>query len=576
MRRIAHALFLLLTGALPLRAQSTESRSVTLLRTNGPPSLLAAAEIVRADPDGVLLLDTNPMRAANERFLEAWRPTQIRTIEDAQKDQPAEAGAARRRQLATVNILLAKNTDSSDSINSDEFRALQSAIESRTKRGPIDTLVLCNPSDPLTNLAPLVLRNRNAVLLMTNDKGDDAGDVIRRALKMPGLERVENLLILGSPTAIPPERRANPLAGKDEFIEMEPGTPTGNEPYSLAVGRLFHADPGVVALTLARARLLPAAGASRSALVASNPGGSLPMLETFSRTSVRELESCGYQTTSLIGDQLSPGQLRRRLPEADVFLWEGHHNTLIKDWGFATWTEPLRPSFMFLQSCLALTEDKTGHLFERGAIAVVGSSSRTYSATGGAFSLGYLDAVLYDGQTLGGGLRSAKNFLLAYGQLKDKRLETVKLGGANQRSAWAFTLWGDPSLKLPAPPTDDSASSVKSKVIDNTITLSVPAAAAQASRSGVYQAVYRPNSRLAGLIRTGDDGEKKLTPMAFSEIALPNAPPNAEPRLRSKLPDSNWVFIWDARRRTGWLLVALPATAEREIRFHIDWKNSEG
>ena len=84
------------------------------------------------------------------------------------------------------------------------------------------------------------------------------------------------------------------------------------------------------------------------------------------------------------------------------------------------------------------------------------------------------------------------------------------------------------------------------------------------------------NSRLAGLVRTGDDGEKKLTPMAFSEIALPNGPPNAEPRLRSKLADSNWVFIWDARRRTGWLLVALPATSEREIRFHIDWKNSEG
>ena len=153
-----------------------------------------------------------------------------------------------------------------------------------------------------------------------------------------------------------------------------------------------------------------------------------------------------------------------------MFLWEGHHNTLIKDWGFATWTEPLRPSFMFLQSCLALTEDKTGHLFERrdrgGRLVepdVFGQRRR--------FSLGYLDAVLYDGQTLGGGLRSAKNFLLAYSQLKDKRLETVKLGGANERSAWAFTLWGDPSLKLPAPPTDETPSSVKAKVVDNTITL---------------------------------------------------------------------------------------------------------
>jgi hypothetical protein len=573
--RIAHALFLLLAIALPVAAQPSGTRSVIFISTEGTPLLAELTKIAISDSESVVLLNTNSVRAANERFREAYQPGRTRSIYD---QPPADPSASRRRmELARANILTASRDATTNTQDISEELALKLAIEYQSRWGPIDTLVLCNPSDALANLAPLVLRNRRAVLLMTNDKGDDAGDVIRRALKMPGLEHVDNLLILGSPTAIPPERRANPLAGKDEFIEMEPGTPAGNEPYSLAVGRLFHADPGVVALTLARARLLPAAGSRRSALVASNPGGSLPMLETFSRTSVRELESCGYQTTSLIGDQLSPGQLRRRLPEADVFLWEGHHNTLIKDWGFATWTEPLRPSFMFLQSCLALTEDKTGHLFERGAIAVVGSSSRIYSATGGAFSLGYLDAVLYDGQSLGGGLRSAKNFLLAYSQLKDKRLETVKLGGANQRSAWAFTLWGDPSLKLPAPPTDESAaSSVKSKVIDNTITLSVPAAAAQASRSGVYQAVYRPNSRLAGLIRTGDDGEKKLTPMAFSEIALANGPPNAEPRLRTKLADSNWVFIWDARRRTGWLLVALPATAEREIRFHIDWKNNEG
>ena len=139
-----------------------------------------------------------------------------------------------------------------------------------------------------------------------------------------------------------------------------------------------------------------------------------------------------------------------------MFLWEGHHNTLINDWGFVAWDEPLRPSLMFLQSCLALTEEKASPLFDRGAVAVIGSSSRTYSATGGAFSLAYLDAVLYDGQSLGGALRQSKNFLLAYSRLKDKRLGShAKLGGANVRSAWAFTLWGDPSLRLPAPPPPD-------------------------------------------------------------------------------------------------------------------------
>ena len=88
MRRIAPTLLLLLTAVPPLGAQSTEPRSVTLLRTNGTPSLNAVAEIVRADPEGVLLLDMKSIRAANERFLEAWRPTQIRTIDDTQKAEP--------------------------------------------------------------------------------------------------------------------------------------------------------------------------------------------------------------------------------------------------------------------------------------------------------------------------------------------------------------------------------------------------------------------------------------------------------------------------------------------------------
>ena len=108
----------------------------------------------------------------------------------------------------------------------------------------------------------------------------------------------------------------------------------------------------------------------------------------------------------------------------------------------------------------------------------------------------------------------------------------------------------------------------------DTITLAAPPAA-NSLGAGVYRAAYRPNERLAGLVRAGDEGEKRLVPLAFAEVALPQAPAGAEPRLRSKLPDNNWVFIWDARRRIGWLLVALPATAERDIRFRIDWPASE-
>ena len=116
------------------------------------------------------------------------------------------------------------------------------------------------------------------------------------------------------------------------------------------------------------------------------------------------------------------------------------------------WDEPVVPSFVFLQSCLALTEEKAQPLLRRGAVGVVGSPVRTYSASGGACSLAFFDALLYDGQSLGGGLRQAKNFLLAYAQLKEKRLgKDAKRSGANVRAAWAFTLWGDPTLTLPRP-----------------------------------------------------------------------------------------------------------------------------
>jgi hypothetical protein len=308
--------------------------------------------------------------------------------------------------------------------------------------------------------------------------------------------------------------------------------------------------------------------------VASNPGNSLPLLETFSRVSARELTNRGYQTTALLGDSLSARQLRHRLPEADVFLWEGHHNTLIKDWGFVAWDEPLRPSLMFLQSCLALTEEKASPLFDRGAVAVVGSSSRIYSATGGAFSLAYLDAVLYDGQSLGGALRQAKNFLLAYGRLKDRRLgPAAKLGGANLRSAWAFTLWGDPTLRLPAPPPpSDAADAVRCRVRGDTITLTVPPAMGT-EESGKYRVPYRPNERLAGFVRPVADDDKKLVPFVFAEVKLLGGPASSTPRLETKLPDSAWTFVWDARRRAGYVL-ALPRDGAHEVRFRVRWDES--
>src|SRR5438552_14334490 len=109
------------------------------------------------------------------------------------------------------------------------------------------------------------------------------------------------------------------------------------------------------------------------------------------------------------------------------------------------WTEPQRPSIIFLQSCLALNPPEAGLLFDRGAIAVMGSPNRTYSGSGGAYSLGFFDAITYEGRSTGAAVRQSKNFLMLYAAIKAKRLgEAAALGGANRRGDRTFTTGGAP------------------------------------------------------------------------------------------------------------------------------------
>jgi hypothetical protein len=463
----------------------------------------------------------------------------------------------------------------------DEEAVVAATVRHLGTHGAIQTLVIANPADsrkglaPMSNLAPWLAITRRALLLLTNDDGDNAPALVNQALKRPRLHAADTLLLAADLRAIPVEHRANPLAGKDTQIEMEPLTPTGNEPFSFATGRLFHADPAVVTMMVARQKLLGERGAAapRKAFVVSNPHGSLPLLEVFSRNTMRELANCGYEVTSRFGDQVTKKDVRGLLPQHDIWLWEGHHSTLIKDFEMPEWNEPLPGTLVFLQSCLALTEPKAQPLLQRGAVAVVGSSTRTYSASGGAFSLAFFDALLYDDRSLGASLRQAKNFLLAYSLLKEKRLgKDAKLGGANLRAAWAFTLWGDPTFHLPSASATGQPG-VAHEVHGNSIVIKLPDTAYDKVVNGDFRAQMRPNARLAGLIRSDPDAGKHLVPFVFAEVHLPRASPQQTPRLRSRLPESHWVFCWDARRRCGYLLVTPRPRDERELRFHVDWSD---
>lgn len=458
----------------------------------------------------------------------------------------------------------------------DEAAVVTACLKAR--KTPTHTLVLANAADTkadsMSVLAPWLAWQRQGQLLFTNEDGTNVETVVEEAVERPALKHVDSVVLAAGLQAIPMQRRPNPLAGgKDAFIEMEPLTPAGNEPFSYSVGRVFHDDPNVAALMLARPRLWDVnPAAANKAVLVSNPGGGLPLLETFSRNTAQELKNAGYQTTALFGAKASESSLRRLLAQQTIFLWEGHHSTLIREYEVPQWTEPLRPSLVFLQSCLALTEEKAHPFLRKGAVGVIGSSTRTYSASGGAFALAYFDALLYDRQSLGGSLRQAKNFMLAFSLLKEKRLAAKsRLRGANTRSAWAFTLWGDPTLHLPHPaaPTA-SLPRIRAEVHGNGIRIALPPDRHAKSSTGRYEAQMWANARLGGLLRVGADDGRSLVPLVFAEVPL-KARPGKAPRFTSGLPGKRWVSCYDARRSCAYILAAPKAEQRDELRFHVSW-----
>jgi hypothetical protein len=431
------------------------------------------------------------------------------------------------------------------------------------------TLIVTNPADRRMSLvAPQIAVTHNAPLLYTNERGDDAADQVHVAVARPPCRHIDNVIFVGSPAAIATIKRPNPEVGKDREIEMEPLTPAGNEPQSFAVGRLYHQEPATVLLMLARQRILERSPAPR-ALIVSNSGSSLALLETFSRSTAGELQNRGLETESRFGEEANATELRQLMTRQELFIWEGHHMTMVRDYQMPSWDEPMAPSLVCLQSCLALNDGEAGILLRRGAVAVVGSSSRTYSGTGGAFTLALVDALLYEGQSLGGALRQAKNFLEAYALLKEKRLgDRARQTGANLRSAWAFTLWGDPTLRFPLPVRPPDLAAIGHRAHGRTLTITLPPVRHDRVTSGAYEARMPPNARLAGLMSMDEEADRQnLVPMAFVEVAFKAT--SAPPLVTSRLPQKDWIFLWDERRSAGYLLVRIGSRESPKLQFHF-------
>ena len=146
------------------------------------------------------------------------------------------------------------------------------------------------------------------------------------------------------------------------------------------------------------------------------------------------------------------------------------------------------------------------------------------------------------------------------------------LEGVNVRSAWAFTLWGDPALKLPGPPKPAEAlPAVSHRVLKDTLTVTIPEKPYDPLQRPPYRAEMWPNGRMAGLLTRDGEDDKRLVPFVFAEVNLTPPQPGAVPRLSGRLNSSRWEFAWDGRRHCGYLL-AMPHAEDREVRFKVNWE----
>jgi len=71
------------------------------------------------------------------------------------------------------------------------------------------------------------------------------------------------------------------------------------------------------------------------------------------------------------------------------------------------------------------------------------------------------------------------------------------------------------------------------------------------------------------------DDRRPLVPLVFAEVQLPRGKPGLTPRLSGRLPSNRWVFVWDERRRCGYLLATPQAEDTGELRFHVRWESVE-
>jgi len=114
----------------------------------------------------------------------------------------------------------------------------------------------------------------------------------------------------------------------------------------------------MVPLLLARQRLLAEAVRKPRALWPATTATACRCWRRSRARTARELRNAGYETTALFGSNVTEEAVPPAWRGTTSFYGEGHYSTLFRDWRLREWEEPMAPSLVFLQSCLALRESK--------------------------------------------------------------------------------------------------------------------------------------------------------------------------------------------------------------------------
>ncbi|MFO0926994.1 MAG: hypothetical protein U0736_08120 [Gemmataceae bacterium] len=161
--------------------------------------------------------------------------------------------------------------------------------------------------------------------------------VVEQAGREKRLAGVDTLILAGDLQALPVEQRPNLIPGdrtRSSRWSRSPRaascrSPTPSAGCSTPTGRSSRSCSPASGCWPSRRRT--------GVLVASNPGGGLSLLETYSRNTVNELQR-RLRRDRPFGRELTGRRAAQELPHHEVFLWEGHRNTLVKDWGSSTGT----------------------------------------------------------------------------------------------------------------------------------------------------------------------------------------------------------------------------------------------